>query len=118
MAILVLCVVALAYVAETAAATQSSYQITALKAEQRRLLAEQEQIRYEISLASSAGRLDADAHRIGLVQSPSRVYLPPGSNPIALARTEPGADRVPARSFLEQLAIALGRPTEAQAKGR
>jgi hypothetical protein len=116
--IIVLCAIALVYVSETAAATQASYQITSLKAEQRRLLAEQEQVRYEISLASSAGRLDADARRIGLVQTPNRVYVPSGANPIALARTEPGLEKAPARTFLDQLAVALGRPTEAQAKGR
>lgn len=118
LAILLLCVVALAYVFETAAATQASYQITSLKVEQRRLLAEQEQVRYEISLASSAGRLDADARRIGLIQSPNRVYVASAGNPIALARTEPGLEKAPARGFLDQLAVALGRPTEAQARGR
>ncbi len=106
-----------AYVAETAAATQASYQIGALKLKQAHLQAEQQQIRYQISLATSAGKIDGDAARVGLVRSSQWQYLPGSSSPVALARPAPQTTGSTDRSWLEQLALAFGRPTEAQAKG-
>ncbi|HEV3232410.1 MAG TPA: hypothetical protein VG245_09165 [Candidatus Dormibacteraeota bacterium] len=115
--ILAVCGLALTYVSETAAATQASYRIGSLKAEQQRLLASQEQIRYQISLASSAGRLDADAQKVGLVVTPATRYLSGAQSPVALARREPAGPSGP-RSILDTLAVALGRPADAEAKGR
>lgn len=108
----------LSYVSETAAATQASYQIANLRVAQQRLVGEQQQIRYQISLASSAGRLDADAGRLGLVRSGQWQYLAGSTSPVALAHPDSGTSDRQARSWLDQLAIALGQPTEAQAKGR
>jgi hypothetical protein len=117
-AFVLLGVLGLAYVAETATATQASYQIGALKAEQNQLLAEQQQIRYQISLQSSAGRIDADASRLGMVRSAAWQYVAGSTSPVALTRTEPGTDNRETRSLMDQLAIALGRPTVAEARGR
>ncbi|MHB8508263.1 MAG: hypothetical protein ACYDGR_06390 [Candidatus Dormibacteria bacterium] len=120
-ALAVVCLVgglAMAYVSEAAGATQASYRISALKAEQHRLLAEQEATRYAISLASSAGLLDADATRDGMVQAPTRQYLRGAENPIAMARPDDFIAGASHRSLVDQLAIALGRPTVAEAKGR
>ena len=108
----------IAYVSETAAATQSSYQIGNLKLKQARLEAEQQQIRYQISLATSAGKIDGDAARVGMVRSSQWQYLPGSSSPVALAKPDSPTNAVPSRSWLDQLALVLGRPTEAQAKGR
>jgi hypothetical protein len=107
----------IAYVAETAAATQASYQIGTLKTRQAELQAQQQQIRYQISLATSAGKIDGDAARVGMVRSSQWQYLPGSSSPVALARPAPPAGANPNRSWLERLALALGRPTDAQAKG-
>ena len=64
------CLMALAYVAETAMATQASYQIAGLKAQQSQLMAQQQQIRYQISIQTSAGRLDGEAIQLGMVRPP------------------------------------------------
>jgi hypothetical protein len=106
----------IAYVSETAAATEASYQIGNLKLRQARLQAEQQQVRYQITVATSAGKIDGDAARVGMVRSSQWQYLPGSSSPVALARPAPPTAN-PNRSWLEQLALALGRPTEAQAKG-
>jgi hypothetical protein len=108
----------IAYVSETAAATQSSYQIGNLKLKQARLEAEQQQIRYQITVATSAGRIDGDAAQLGMVRSNQWQYLPGSSSPVALARPAPQTGGGSNRSWLEQLALVLGRPTEAQAKGQ
>jgi hypothetical protein len=90
----------IAYVAETAAATQASFQIATLKQQQSDMRGQQQQIRYQISLATSAGQIDGDAAKLGMV------------------RPDPQSNGNANRSWLDQLALALGRPTEAQAKGR
>ena len=109
---------AIAYVAETAAATQASYQIANLKQEQADLMAQQQQIRYQISMATSAGQIDGDAARLGMVRTNQWQYLPGSTSPVALARPDNNGSSGAGRSWLDQLALALGRPTEAQAKGR
>jgi hypothetical protein len=108
----------LSYVAETAAATQASYQIAVLGKQQEDLLARQQQIRYQISLATSAGRLDGDAAKMGMVRQGQTQYLPGGRNPVALAGPQEQTPTVAPSSLLDQLAAVLGRPTEAQAKSR
>jgi hypothetical protein len=113
-----LSVFALAYVAETAAATQASYQISNLKQRQAELLAQQQQTRFQISLATSAGQIDGDAARLGMVRTSQWQYLRGSSSPVALAKPEPQTNATPSRSWFDQLAVVLGRPTEAQAKGR
>jgi outer membrane murein-binding lipoprotein Lpp len=117
LAIGLLSIFGIAYVAETAAATQASYQIGTLKARQAQLQAQQQQIRYQISVATSAGKIDGDASGLGMVRSSQWQYLPGSSSPVALARPTPTDGANSNRSWLEQLALALGRPTEAQAKG-
>jgi hypothetical protein len=116
--IALLSVFALAYVAETAAATQASYQIANLKQHQSLLQAQQQQTRFQISLATSAGQIDGDAARLGMVRSSQWQYLPGSSSPVALAKPDAPTSAGPSRSWLDQLALVLGRPTEAQAKGR
>jgi hypothetical protein len=116
--IALLSVFALAYVAETAAATQASYQIANLKQHQSLLQAQQQQTRFQISLATSAGQIDGDAARLGMVRSSQWQYLPGSSSPVALAKPDAPTNAGPSRSWLDQLALVLGRPTEAQAKGR
>jgi hypothetical protein len=111
-------VFAISFVAETAQATQSSYQIGQLKDQQAGLLAQQRQIRMDISRASSAVSFDGDAGKLGLVRSSQWQYLSGSQSPVALARPEPAAPAPTNPSFLDRLAVALGRPTEAQAKGR
>ena len=109
---------AISYVSETAAATEASYQISKLKADATQLESQQQQIRYQISMASSAGRLDADAGSLGLVRQGQYTYIPATQAPVALNHVDAGAAGAGQGSWLDRLAVAFGRPTEAQAKGR
>jgi outer membrane murein-binding lipoprotein Lpp len=109
---------AISYVAETAQATQASYQISQLKAQQERLLNDQRQTRYDIAAHSSAVQWDGDAARLGLARSSQWQYVPASQAPVALARPEPAAPASAGESFFDRLAVALGRPAEAQARGR
>jgi hypothetical protein len=92
--------------------------LSALKQKQAKLVAEQQEIRYQISQNESAIRLDGDAARLGMVRVSPQKYIAGGNNPVALVRGEPGTTYRENRGWLDQLAIALGRPTEVQAKGR
>jgi hypothetical protein len=116
--LVVVCAAAVAYVSETATATQASYQINQLKAEQGQLKAQQQQVRYLISQASSAGALDSDASKLGMVRAPAWQYLPGSQDPVALARTDPTREDQPRLTWVDHLALALGRPTTAQARDR
>ena len=109
---------ALAYVAETALATQASYQISTLKAQQQQLLQAQQDTIYQISLQTSAARIDAQAATLGMVPTQRWQYLPGSAGPVALSRTEPDTAPPGARSFADRLALALGGPTVAEARGR
>lgn len=109
---------AVSYVAETAQATQAGYQIDHLKAQQEQLRSNQRQVRYDIAAHSSAVQWDGDAGRLGLVRSSQWQYVAGGPSPVALARPDPSVAPAPSPGVFDRLAIALGRPTEAQAKGR
>jgi len=109
---------AVSYVAETAQATQASYQIDQLKAQAARLSNDQRQIRYDIAAHSSAVQWDGDASRLGLVRSNQWQYVAGGTSPVALAHAEPSVATAAPAGFFDRLAVALGRPTEAQARGR
>jgi hypothetical protein len=53
-----------------------------------------------------------------MVRSSQWQYLLGSTSPVALAKPDPQSNGNANRSWLDQLALALGRPTEAQAKGR
>jgi len=109
---------AISYVAETAQATQASYQIDQLKAQQDQLRSDQRQVRYDIAAHSSAVQWDGDAANLGLVRSNQWQYVAGGQSPVALAHPDASTSAPASPGFFDRLAIALGRPTEAQAKGR
>ena len=111
-------VFAISYVAETAQATQASYTIDQLKAQQDRLRNDQRQIRYDIAARSSAVQWDGDAGRLGLVRSSTWQYVAGTQSPVALAHPDPSVSAPSTPGFVDRLAIALGRPTDAQAKSR
>ncbi|MFN2463625.1 MAG: hypothetical protein ABR573_06965 [Candidatus Dormibacteria bacterium] len=109
---------AISYVAETAQSTQAGYQIDQLKAQQDRLRSDQHQVKYDIAARSSAVQWDGDASRLGLVRTNQWQYIAGTQSPVALAHPDP-AQVAPANpGFMDRLAVALGRPAEAQARGR
>ena len=102
---------ALLLVAQSAAATQASYQITALKQEQARLLAEQDQLQAQLAQAQAPSRVAAAAQTLGLGQPAHWQYLHQSPSPIALAPATPASDRTTAvRGVLAVLATLLGAP--------
>jgi outer membrane murein-binding lipoprotein Lpp len=111
-------VFAISYVAETAQATQASYAIDQLKAQQDQLRNDQRQVRYDIAARSSAVQWDGDAARLGLVRSSQWQYVAGTQSPVALAHPDPTLSTPATPGFVDRLAIALGRPSDAQAKSR
>src|SRR5258708_747459 len=107
-------VFAIAYVAETAAATQASYQIANLKQEQADLMARQQQIRYQISMATSAGQIDGDAAKLGMVRSSQWQYLPGSTSPVALAKPENNGTGGPGHPRLRPAGVRRRRSRAAQ----
>jgi hypothetical protein len=107
------------YVAQSAAATQASYEIHALQSEQQRLVAEQEQLTLQLANTASVNQVDAAAGALGL--SHPKRWDPVAAVPAAIALA-PGlgqAASTPASSGLMSiLADMLGRPTYAAASGR
>jgi hypothetical protein len=107
------------YVAQSAGATQASYEIHALQGERQRLLAEQEQLTLQLARTASVNQVDAAAGALGL-SHPGR-WEPVAAAPAAIALApEPGqAASAPASSgWMSILADLVGRPTYAAASGR
>jgi cell division protein FtsL len=109
---------ALTVVAESAAATQASYQITALKQEQAQLQATSEQLQTELAQATAANRVDAAARLLGMTHPSHWQYLSMASSPIALGPHSAQEGR-PASLLLNQLVAVvrevIGRPVGAVA---
>jgi cell division protein FtsL len=102
-------------VAQSAAATQASYQITALKQEQAQLQAEQDQLQAQLAEAQAPARVAEAAQSLGLGQPAHWKYLPATGSPIALAPPAPAAGKSAAmRGVLAVLATLLGAPTAVQ----
>jgi cell division protein FtsL len=106
---------ALVLVAQSAAATQASYQIAALKQEQAQLLAEQDQLQAQLAEAQAPARVAEAAQSLGLGQPAHWQYLPASGSPIALAPpTSAAAKSAAVRGVLAVLATLLGAPTAVQ----
>lgn len=82
---------ALLLVAQSAAATQASYQISALKDRQQRLVAEQDQLQSQLAQAQAPSRVASVASTLGMGQPARWQYLPGSASPIALAPTSPSS---------------------------
>jgi hypothetical protein len=97
---------ALLLVAQSAAATQASYQISNLKLEQTRLMAEADQLQAQLAQAQAANRVAAAADALGMTHPSRWQYLTaaPGS-PIALA---PRAEDTPAAGLVKGVMAAIG----------
>jgi hypothetical protein len=107
------------YVAQSAGATQASYEIHALQGERQRLLAEQEQLTLQLARTASVNQVDAAAGALGL--SHPRQWEPVAAVPAAIALApEQGqtASAAASSGLLSILADLVGRPTYAAASGR
>ena len=75
---------ALLLVAQSAAATQASYQIATLKQEQARLTAEHDQLQAQLAADRAANRVATAAQQLGLSHPNRWQYVPAMGSPIAL----------------------------------
>ena len=75
---------ALLLVAQSAAATQASYQIATLKQEQARLAAEHDQLQAQLAADRAANRVAIAAQQLGLSHPNRWQYVPATDSPIAL----------------------------------
>jgi cell division protein FtsL len=75
---------ALLLVAQSAAATQASYQIATLKQEQARLSAEHDQLQAQLAADRAANRVASAAQQLGLTHPGRWQYVHATDSPIAL----------------------------------
>ena len=106
---------ALLLVAQSAAATQASYQIATLKQEQARLAAEHDQLQAQLAADRAANRVAIAAQQLGLSHPNRWQYLPAVDSPIALGPVpaNPGRSNVWDR-VLAVVNAVTGRPLTAK----
>ena len=102
---------ALLLVAQSAAATQASYQITTLKQEQARLSAEHDQLQAQLAADRAANRVATAAQQLGMSHPGRWQYVKGVDSPIALGPIPSKAGR-PAvwDRVLAVLDTVTGRP--------
>lgn len=106
---------ALVLVAQSAAATQQSYQIGALKQEQARLQAERDDLQARLAQVRAANRVDAAAVALGLSRPSRWQYVRGAASPIALA-SRPAQGRSGIwTGVLAVLSGVIGRPLDVEA---
>lgn len=104
---------ALILVAQSASATQASYEIASLKQEQARLLAEQDQLHFELAQAQAAYRVDSSAQALGMARPGRWQYIPGGRSPIALNLDGQDQSRAVWSSVFAALSTLVGKPLRA-----
>jgi hypothetical protein len=106
---------ALLLVAQSAAATQASYQIATLKQEQARLNGEHDQLMAQLAGDRAANRVATAAQQLGLSHPSRWQYVHATGSPIALGprATNPGRAGVWDR-VLAVLGAVTGRPLDSQ----
>lgn len=107
---------ALLLVAQSAAATQASYQISSLKQEQARLSAEHDQLLAQLAEDRAANRVAVVAQQLGLSHPSRWQYVGAADSPIALGPipSKPGPSGVFDR-VLAVVSAITGRPLDANA---
>lgn len=110
--------VALVLVAQSAMATQQSYQIGALKQEQAKLRAQRDDLQAQLAQARAANRVDAAATALGLNRPSRWQYVQGSTSPIALA-PHPAEPRGGLWSgVLAALGGVIGRPLDVEAQSQ
>jgi hypothetical protein len=105
---------ALLLVAQSAAATQASYQIATLKQEQARLSAEHDQLQAQLAGDRAANRVANAAQQLGLSHPNRWQYLGAARSPIALGPRPSGQGRNGIwGNVLAVLGAVIGRPLDA-----
>ncbi len=101
---------ALLLVAQSAVATQASYQIAGLKQEQARLAATHDQLQSQLAQNQAANRVATAAQELGMAHPARWEYLRAAGSPIALAPPRPSDARTAVWSgVLAVLSAVTGR---------
>jgi len=110
---------ALLLVAQSAAATQASYQIATLKQEQARLNGEHDQLLAQLAGDRAANRVATAAQQFGFSHPTRWQYVRAAGSPIALGphSTTPGRSSV-VDGVLAVLGAMMGRPLNAPDSAR
>jgi len=110
---------ALLLVAQSAAATQASYQIATLKQEQAHLTAEHDQLLAQLAGDRAANRVATAAQQLGLSHPGRWQYLHATSSPIALGPHASDSGHPPMWDGVMAVVGAItGRPLEANSTSR
>jgi len=110
--------VALLLVGQSAVATQSSYQITALQQEQGRLTAEGQQLQVQLAQARAPKQVLGTAAAKGFVVPRCCNYLAQTQSPIALVSRAPETRPSLWTGVVAALTSIAGRPIDAEATTR
>jgi hypothetical protein len=103
-------------VAQSAAATQASYQIATLKQEQARLTAEHDQFLAQLAGDRAANRVATAAQQLGLSHPSRWQYVQSTQSPIALGPHPANQGRTGVwDGVLAVLAAVIGRPLNSEA---
>jgi hypothetical protein len=110
---------ALLLVAQSAAATQASYQIATLKQEQARLSGERDQLQAQLAGDRAANRVALAAQQLGLSHPGRWQYVHAAGSPIALGPrpTTPGRTGV-WDGVMAVIGAITGRPLAASSTSR
>jgi hypothetical protein len=102
---------ALLLVAQSAAATQASYQIATLKQEQARLSGEHDQLQAQLAVDRAANRVAIAAQQLGLSHPSRWQFVKATNSPIALGPLPAGTGTTGVWDHvLAVLASLTGRP--------
>jgi len=115
----VLIAAALLLVAQSAAATQASYQIATLKQEQARLSAEHDQLQAQLAADRAANRVATAAQQLGLSHPGRWQYVHATDSPIALGPRPLTRGRVAVwDGVMAVIGAITGRPLAATSTSR
>jgi hypothetical protein len=104
---------ALLLVAQSAAATQASYQIASLKQEQSRLLATHDQLQAQLAQDQAANRVALAAQQLGMTHPSRWQYVNGAHSPIALRSTVPNTGHSGVfNGVLAALSAVIGEPAD------
>jgi cell division protein FtsL len=110
---------ALLLVAQSAAATQASYQISTLKQEQARLSAEHDQLLAQLAADRAANRVAIAAQQLGLSHPSRWQYVHAADSPIALGpRPKPEGRTGVWDGVIAVIGAITGRPLAANSTSR
>jgi cell division protein FtsL len=97
--------IGIAYVSQTAHATQSTYRATSLAAQQQHLHTEYLQLSDELARLQSSARIVSAAQHLGMRPASSWAYI--ASNPVQVLPTSPPQLTATSGDALQQLVAAL-----------